>query len=307
MENGEAKPQVSAAVVWLGVVIIMFSLLATIVGLFWQGGPGAETVTSIRGDSVEVYGQGIYRWDSTFSAGGNMGTDAVTLVLGIPFLAVSLVLYRRGSLRGRLLLIAVMAYFLYVYSSVALGTAAFNSLFLVYVVLFSASLFALILLLSGPGLLDRLSRHTDRLPRRFPAVLMYVGAFVTFVVWFLPLPEALLSGGVPDRMEASTTFVTGALDLGVIVPAAAIAGTLVLRRSALGHALTCALLGIIVLLGPVIIAQTVVQLTIGISFTPGEVIGPIAGFMLVAVASIWALVAILRGMPRCEGSAERTV
>jgi hypothetical protein len=45
------------------------------------------------------------------------------------------VLYRRGSLRGRLLLIGILTYFLYVYASIAFG-AAYNALFLVYVGLF---------------------------------------------------------------------------------------------------------------------------------------------------------------------------
>ena len=68
---------------------------------------------------------------------------------GSPARRVSSLRYRRGSLRGALLLTGTLGYFLYVYASMALGTVVYNELFLAYVVLFSASLFAFVLALTG--------------------------------------------------------------------------------------------------------------------------------------------------------------
>ncbi|MBE9171522.1 hypothetical protein IQ238_29940 [Pleurocapsales cyanobacterium LEGE 06147] len=89
---------------------------------------------------MEIYGRGLYRYDTLFIGAGNRGTDAVTLFLGIPLLIFCIWLYRRGSLRGALLLIGTLVYFLYVYGSYALAIA-YNNFFFVYIILFSASLY----------------------------------------------------------------------------------------------------------------------------------------------------------------------
>ena len=76
-----------------------------------------------------IYGHGVYRYDPLSMAAQGISQDAVTLVLGIPLLLVSLHLYRQRRLRGQLLLTGTLAYFLYTYTSLAFG-AAFNPLFL---------------------------------------------------------------------------------------------------------------------------------------------------------------------------------
>jgi hypothetical protein len=87
--------------------------------------------TTVHGTVVELYGGGLYGSDTVFAAAGQRGTDAVTLVLGIPLLVASILRYRRGSLRGGLLLTGTLGYFLYVYAGPALGTVVYNELFLV--------------------------------------------------------------------------------------------------------------------------------------------------------------------------------
>ena len=98
-------------------------------------------------------------------------------------------------------------------------------------------------------------------------------------------------------MDTYTTAVTFALDLAIIMPACFIAARLLVRRAALGYLTGVALLGIIVLLGPNFVAQTISQLRAGVEFTAGEAAGPIAGFGTVAVFGLWAFVAILRRVP----------
>ena len=133
----------SNTVIWLSVLIAVLALVATGTALLWQDGGSPFPFTTLRGETAQMYGQGLYRYDSLFTGAGYKGQDTVTLVLGIPLLVVCTLLYRRGSLRGSWLLMGMLGYFLYVYASMALA-AAYNVLFLVYVALFSASLFAFI-------------------------------------------------------------------------------------------------------------------------------------------------------------------
>ena len=290
---GAMRP--SAAVVWLSGLIAVLALVAAGSGLFWQDGGGRVAFTSVRGEAVEIHGRGVYRYDTRFIGAGNRGTDAVTLGLGLPLLVLSALRYRRGSVRGGLLLLGTLVYFLYVYASYALGTA-YNSLFLVYIALSSAGLFAFVLAFTS---LDRraLAAHcSPRLPRRGVALFMVASGLVTLVVWLAPLLGALVRHEPPARLGHYTTTITEVLDLGVITPAALASGALILRRAALGYLIACALLVLEVLLAPLLAAQTVSQLAAGVSFTTAEIVGPLAGFAVLAAVAVGTLVALLRNI-----------
>src|SRR5687767_1464678 len=70
--------------------------------------------------------------------------DYVTLFVGIPMLVVSLLLYRNGSLRGKIILTGTLGYFLVTYLFF-LMMAMYNELFPVWILILSFSFFAFIL------------------------------------------------------------------------------------------------------------------------------------------------------------------
>lgn len=283
----------SNAVVWLSALIAVLALVAAGVGLFYGDGGSPFTFTSLRGQTVEIYGQGLYRYDTLFQGAGNKGTDTVTLFLGIPLLVLSVLLYRRGSLRGGLLLMGALTWFLYTYASYALGPVAYNNLFLVYVALFSASLFALVLAFRSFDVRALSDHFSARMPRRGPAVFMFASALVTLVVWLIAPITALMQDQPPERLDTYTTLFTNALDLAIIVPIVFLAGVLILRCDPLGYLIAFPLLVLEALLAPMITAQTVSQLRAGVTFPPGQILGPIGGFATIAVVAIWVIVILL--------------
>ena len=97
--------------------------------MFWQDGGSPFPFTTLRGQPAQIYGQGLYRYDSVLIATGYRVADAFTLVVAIPLLVLAVLLYRRSSLIGRLLLTGTLEYFAYNYGSLAFG-AAYNNLFL---------------------------------------------------------------------------------------------------------------------------------------------------------------------------------
>ena len=106
--------------------------------------------------------------------------DLVTLVLGLPLLAISFWLTLRDSLRGRLLLTGTLGFILYTYISMCFG-AAYNRLFLVYVALFGLSLYAFILSMMSFDLKTLPAHFSAKLPRRWIAgLLFFAAAFLAF-------------------------------------------------------------------------------------------------------------------------------
>jgi hypothetical protein len=102
----------SSPLTFLTLLVAILAAAYAGIGLFSKGGPGPFEFTSIHGQTVEIYGQGIYRNDASFKAPIFRGTDAVTLFACIPVLLIALAWYHRGSLRGGLFLTSMLAYFL---------------------------------------------------------------------------------------------------------------------------------------------------------------------------------------------------
>jgi hypothetical protein len=290
-------PSPSALVTATSWVAAALALPTAAAGLFWRGGDGPSSVTTARGQMVELYGHGLYQYDSIFTAGAARGTDAVVILLGLPLLVVTTLRLRRRSARSGLLHAGALLLFVYVYGSASLGTVSHNPMFPAYVAVFSASLFGFIAALMA---VDR-AAFAGPLPRRGPAVFLFVSAALTLLVWTQPEVAALLDATVPERLGTASTDVTYALDVGIIVPAAVVAGVLILRRSPLGYIVAVPLLVLEVLLAPLIAAQTVSQVETGVSFTVAEMIGPLAGFLTLAAVAAWFLVAVARRTGRPPG------
>jgi hypothetical protein len=280
---------------WLVPLVAVFALVAAGAGLVWQGGSGPFAFTTLYGETVQIAGQGLYEHDTLFTAAAARGTDLATLLVSLPLLLVAFLSYRRGSRRGAFLLAGALAYFLYYAASRSLATA-YNSFYLIYLALFSACFFAFVLALTAFDLHSLPARFSPGLPHRGLAAFMFVAGLGTAFIWLSDALAALLLNRTPDALGSHTTLVTYTLDVGLIVPAALLAGVLLLRRAPLGYLLTGALAIMLAQVGVMVICQTVVQLQAGIQFEPGELIGKVASWIVMGVLAIWLSAVFLRSL-----------
>jgi hypothetical protein len=279
-------------VMGLAAVIAVLAAVAAGTGLLAGGGDGPFAFGTLRGGVAAIYGRGLYYYDTVLIGAGNRGADAVMLALGVPLLLGATLGYRDGSLRAGLLLVGVLGYVLYLYATLALGTA-YNGLFLAYVALFSASLFAFIGAFTAVDRAALPGHWGPKVPRKGLAAFMFAGGAVTLALWGAPLVAAAAMQ-VPTLLDSYTTLVTYALDLAIITPATLLCGALVLRREPFGYVLAMPLLTIIVLLLPTICAQTAMQVAAGVRFSPAEIAGPIGGFAVLGLVGAVFLVRLLR-------------
>jgi hypothetical protein len=286
---------------WLIPLIIILTLVAAGVGLFWLDGRDPYPFTTVHGETVEIYGKGLYSHDTVFSASTTRGTDMVTLFACLPLLIVSFVLYRRGSLRGGLMLSGVLAYFLYYGASLGLDKA-YNSLFLVYIALFSACFYAFVIAFTAIDLSELSSRISDRLPVRGMAVFMFIVGIGLAFIWLSDVVTALLNDGIPAAIGASTTAVTYTIDVGIIAVACVLAGVQLLRREPLGYLLSAVLNIMLIQVGAMVIGQTIMELAAGIQLTPGELIGKSASFIVMAGVAIWLTNILFKNISETTGN-----
>jgi hypothetical protein len=219
---------------WLIPPIFLLALTAALAGL-WPGEGTPYSLTNFRGEQVTINARGLYYWDTVSSAAQMQANDLVTLLLGLPLLAISFWLSQRSSLRGRLMLAGTLGFILYTYITMSFG-AAYNQLFLVYVALFSLSLFAFIISMMTFDLQTLPVHFSHKLPRRGIAALLFFAAAFLSLAWLGRIAPTLYQDQVPT-LENTTSMFIQAMDLGIIVPVCVLAGILLLRRNAWGYLL----------------------------------------------------------------------
>lgn len=279
----------------LSVFIIILSIFAAGMGLFSGKSGDPFSFTTLRGQTVQIYGQGIYYFDSVFMGAGNRGVDVTILCLALPALIFSTWRFRKNGMKDYLLHCGVLAYFLYAYVSMTFGVA-YNKLFLIYTMIFSASLFAFILTFSTIDLRELQAAISNAVPRKSLAVFMYVAGIATLFIWGEPLVSAILQNRPPVLLDSYTTMVTYGLDLAIITPATIISAVLVGKGESLGYLIAMPLLFIVILMPPQIAAQTYFQVSAGINLTTGQIIGPIAGFAVLGLIGLWFFIAVLKNV-----------
>ena len=278
---------------WLVPLIAILAAITAAIGLFSTSGDGPFQFTTLRGETIEIYGRGLYRYDTSLIAVGYRVSDAFTLIAGIPLLLISYWLYERGSLRGKILLTGTLLFFLYNFGSLAIG-AAYNNLLLIYIILTMTTFLASVaLLMSFDSRVFRM-QFSDRLPRRGISLYFIISGIALFCIWLLlSIVPALLAGGVPAELASYTTVITFVLDMGIIAPVLVSAGILLRRSEPLGYVLSSLLLVFIDALGLSLLAMGIVQKMAGL-MNIGQFIGFVVSFAILTLFSLRYTVALFR-------------
>lgn len=234
----------------LSVLIILLSSIAALVGVITSLQSGnSNYYESIHLENVEIFGKGIYQYDSVSIASQAIAQDIVTLVIAIPLLFVSLVMYRKESLKWKLMLTGTIGYFLYTYTSYSF-LSMYNSLFLVYVVLLSLSFFTFTFLLMSYDIEHIHLSFKSTFPNKFIGIVLMIMSFLTLMMWLGRIGPPLLNNEYPTILEHYTTLVIQVLDIGFIVPVSFLAGLLLIKKKPFGY-----------LLAPVFIFKAITMLT----------------------------------------------
>ena len=258
----------------------------------------ASTLTfflAIVAAGVGLFVPGFYR-DAEVLLPQLYGQDLLTLVVAVPVLAGALYYGSQGSLRGYVVWLGVTGYLLYTYASYALLTS-FNELYLVYVALFSLTLFTLI---GGVARIDPtdLKEALDGHPvRGYVAFQALVAGFVA-LMWLAEVGPASLAGTRPPSI-AETTLpvpVIQSLDLGVVIPSFAISAVLLWKQRAWGYVFTGVLLVKGTTLGLAVLAMIVFMLQNGQPV-------PLPQIVIFAILSITGLVLTTRFIRAIPSSA----
>ncbi|GAB3176108.1 hypothetical protein [Telluribacter humicola] len=275
----------------LAICIAIAAVIAATTGIVSSQGPGPYQYPSIRGESVTIYGKGIYQHMSAEVAIQGIAHDYVTLFIGVPLLLLSLIWAGKNSLKGRFLLAGTLGYFFVTYLFfLTMGT--FNQLFLVYASLLGLSFFALALTLLSFEVPKLPAQFHERTPVKLAGGFLIFSAFSIAMLWLSIVVPPLLDGSIyPPSLEHYTTLIVQGLDLGLLLPLAFVSGILLLRKNPWGYLLTPVY---IVFLSILMTALTAKIITMGLN---GYNIVPVVFIIpTFAALSVWCAVLLLKNV-----------
>jgi hypothetical protein len=273
-------------------LISALALLAAAAGVLTASGAQHTTFLSLHGETIWIQGGGLYAYESVSGAAQAIGQDWITLLVAVPLLLIATYLAWRGPLRWKLLQSGILWYFAYTYLLMAFG-GAYNSLFLVYVALYSVSIFALLLSLHAIDVGSLPSTFSPHFARRTIAWLVIgIGALLA-LLWLGRIVPTLLTGAAPFGLESYSTLFVQAGDLGLVVPLAIVSGVLLLRRRPLGYLLASVVLVKGATLGLALVAMIFSQAAAGVAIAPVEVVF----FATVALVCCAGTLHLIRSLP----------
>jgi hypothetical protein len=239
----EARIMGRSPTTWLAVLCGAVASLAgavAAIGVLDRGDGSVVVATSERGVTFEMATTGVYANNAQRVVAEGVGWDLFTLLVAVPALFIGAWLVATGSFRGTLFTIGVLGYLLYQYLEYAV-TWAFGPLFLAFVVLYGASVVAIIGLV---GLVARegvAGRFTEAFPRRAWVALSGTMSVLLTALWLARITMALDGDLAGAGLTSETTLTVQALDLGLVVPLLLLSAVLAWQRSSVGAALVTSL------------------------------------------------------------------
>jgi hypothetical protein len=272
----------------LVICIAIVAAIASSMGVFTNDGVG-YAYQSIRGETIQIYGKGIYKHMSADIAAQGIAQDYVTLFIGVPLLFIALMWAKKGSLKGRFLLAGVLGYFFLTYLFY-LVMGMYNYLFLVYSFLMGTTFFAFAfaLTLLSFDLEATPSVFSEKTPTKFAGVFLIFNAFAIASLWLNIVIPPLLDGSIiPKEVAHYTTLIVQGMDLGLMLPLSFVSGWLLLKKTPFGYLMGTTYLIFLSLLMTALCAKIIAMGLLGSNIFPAIFIIPT--FMFIAIGSSFFL------------------
>ncbi len=276
------------ALIILNIVTILLVLVVTITGIFSFDPGQSYYAMNQYGESIRIWGSGIYSHDSFFKAPIHIGTDITILFVVVPLTLYSFTKFRKEqSVERYIQNFGYISLLLYYSACLAFGVT-YNRLHLVYILLFSTCLFSVnILLAFFYKTENEENRGVNSFFTKGMKVFLILSGFSLFVAWLPDIIPTLIKGSPLALIEVYTTEPTYVLDMGIISPLMFITYYLCKKEKFIGYVLFRMILIVCLIIGIILPVQTVFQILAGIELPIPTLITKVFIFIVLASFALY--------------------
>lgn len=279
------------------ILCLLLSCIAVCVatiGLFYSDGGESILVNNIYGQQLELYGKGIYAYNSLMTVSSRLGADWMGIISG--FLMIALCILDKKFLWANLLKTAQSVMFVY-YFACLIFSISMNRLYLLYVFGFGLSFLLSIILVVENYKTIEVKESAKRCKNWGISLCLAISGGLTLAIWISMIVPYMIANNYGDLLGVLTTEATYAIDLGILCPAMIICAILIRKKKDFGYIMAPNLLYILFCVGPMVILQNVYCFILGISVPVPAYIGTVLSFV---VMCIFALVFLCKSISILE-------
>lgn len=260
----------------LSVLTAILGAVAAAAGIFYTAGGEPYFYESIRGKQVEIYGRGLYQHMSSEVAVQGIAHDYVILFLAVPVLLVSTYLLKKANLTKIFFHAGVLKFFFITYLFY-MNMGMYNAMFLVYVIITSASFFALALTILKVDIPNLRNKFRPELRRKFIGAFLVVLSAAIALLWLQIIVTPLFDGSIiPASVEHYTSLTVQGLDLSLLLPLSFTGGYLLIKDKNWGYLISAVTLVFLCFLMTALVAKIIAMAMIGVNVVPVVFIMPTA-------------------------------
>lgn len=292
MEVLSLNRQVGRLHPWLHIgvaLIVVLLLVITVSGVLSISTTQSYQVTNQYGETIRIYGAGLYAHDSYFKAPIFIGTDLTMMLLVLPVLIVAWIKNRkRPGIQAEINLFSLLGIILYYAMSISFGVT-YNDLHLLYIALFGLSFFLFFCALFHLHSLSLITKKpvcTYSVTKGMNIFLVCSGVAL-FIAWLPDIMMSWAAGGPLELIEIYTTEITYVIDMGIISPLMFIILYLLHKKSFLGMVLFRMVLRVCSIMGVMLPVQSVVQFMMGIEIAFPVLLTKVLIFVALAVFALY--------------------
>lgn len=265
----------------LAILTMLCLCITSIMGILSMNFDHAHDFINQYGHTVKIFGYGIYANDSYFKAPISIGTDFCILFVLLPLFFYTYLQYRKkGDEYTEIKLISLYGVAFYYAASIAFGVT-YNQIFLVYILLFSSSLF---------GMFSHIKRvnvsKTVTVTKGLRAFLVITG-IALIVAWLPDIITAMVNGETLSHIAVYTTEITYVLDMGIISPLCFVCLYLLGKKDRTGMVILTILLRLCMIVGIMIIPQTICQILSGVEMELPVIVTKALSFVILGAFAFY--------------------
>ena len=272
----------------LNIVTILLVMVVTVTGILSFDPGQSYYAMNQYGESIRIWGSGIYSHDSFFKAPIHIGTDFTVLFVVVPLALYSFTKFRKEqSVERYIQNFGYISLLLYYSACLAFGVT-YNRLHLVYILLFSTCLFSVnILLAFFYKKENEENRGVNSFFTKGMKVFLILSGFSLFVAWLPDIIPTLIKDSPLALIEVYTTEPTYVLDMGIISPLMFITYYLCKKEKFIGYVFLRMILIVCLVIGIILPVQTIFQILAGIELPIPALITKVFIFIILAAFAFY--------------------
>lgn len=260
------------------------------VGILYSNGGERFTTVNAYGNAVQMYGDGLYAFNSVLSVANYRGAD-VTGILGAVIMIV-FTLWKARPLWIEIIRTSILISLAY-YSVCLVFGVSMNSLYLIYVLCFG--LFISVSIMSVQSLMKVVEVPESLKKKRLAGtgIFLIVSGAITALLWLSAIIPAILNNTYGTLLGLKTTEVTFNLDLAITCPVLIMCGIWLLKKKSIGYKIAPLLLIILINVAILVIMQRAFCIKLGIAIPVEALVGFIISFVIMGTISLFLVIKLL--------------